>query len=234
MIQTKDLHIGYKSAILEVSDLHLKKGCTYVLLGKNGSGKSTFLKTLSGQIKPIQGTCIIDEQRISEISHKELPKLISFVSSKLGETDYLTAKEYISLGRAPYTNGLGRVLALDEVKIVSAIEKLGLELLKDRFINELSDGEKQLVAIAKALAQETDVILLDEPTAFLDYTNKVKIMNRLTEVAEEYGKCIIMSSHDLDVSINSNCPFLVVDQSENRLIELPKESTRQDLIDKAY
>lgn len=234
MIRTKGLHIGYTSSILKVSEMVLEEGRTYILLGKNGSGKSTILKTLSAQISPVEGTCFIDGANIESIPHKELPKLISFVSSKLGETDYLTASEYVALGRSPYTNGLGRLLPADQFKVESAIDKLGVKHLSNRFINELSDGEKQLVAIAKALAQETKIILLDEPTAFLDYTNKVKIMNRLKEVSVDFQKCIIMSSHDLDVSLSAECPFLVIDQHTQTLIQLPKESTKEELIRLAY
>lgn len=234
MICTKGLNIGYSNVILKVADMTLDGGVTYILLGKNGSGKSTLLKTLSAQIKSIAGSIEIDENPIESIAYKELPKLISFVASKLGETDYLTVREYVALGRAPYTNGLGRLHEADLFKIDSAIEKLGVQHLSNRFINELSDGEKQLVAIAKALAQETKVILLDEPTAFLDYTNKVKIMERLTQVAKEYNKCIIMSSHDLDVSINSNCPFLVIDQHKSTLIQLDRSTTKDQLISLAY
>ena len=234
MICTKGLNVGYNKVVLKVADMTLNAGVTYILLGKNGSGKSTLLKTLSAQIKPISGTIEIDENPIDSIAYRELPKLISFVSSKLGETDYLTAREYVALGRAPYTNGLGRLHEADLFKIDSAIEKLGVQHLSNRFINELSDGEKQLVAIAKSLAQETKVILLDEPTAFLDYTNKVKIMERLTEVAKEYNKCIIMSSHDLDVSLNSDCPFLVIEQHTGTLIQLEESTAKDELISKAY
>lgn len=234
MISTKDLQIGYSSSILEVEDLSLEAGKTYVLLGSNGSGKSTFLKTISAQIKPIKGACFIDEHSIGELSMSDLPKTVSFVSSKLDETDYLTTQDYIALGRSPYTNNFGRINAQDQAKIDLAIEKLEIQHLRNRFINELSDGEKQLVAIAKSIAQETKVILLDEPTAFLDYKNKLLIMKQLISIAKEYRKCIVMSSHDLDVSINSNCRFLLVDQLSSKIIQLPATTSKEKLISLAY
>ena len=234
MIKLKNLNIGYNSDLLTIEEINLEQGQVYILLGKNGSGKSTFLKTLSAQIPVRSGECQLDGKEISQITHRDLPKLVSFVSSRLEDTDFLTAFDYIGLGRSPYTNGFGRLHPLDLVKIYNAIDLLGIDHLKDRFIGQLSDGERQLVAIAKSIAQETDILLLDEPTAFLDYTNKMMIIERLKTIAQELNKCIILSSHDLDLSIDSDCPFLVVNQHTNTIDLLSAETQKDQLIQKAY
>lgn len=234
MIKLKNLHIGYNSDLLSINDMTLERGKVYILLGKNGSGKSTFLKTLSAQIPARSGYCLIDETAISDISVKELPKMISFVSSRLEDTDFMTAFDYICLGRSPYTNGFGSLHALDLVKINEAISLLNINHLSDRFINQLSDGERQLVAIAKSIAQETDILLLDEPTAFLDYTNKMMIIDRLMEIAKELNKCVILSSHDLDLSIGTNCPFLIVNKHSVTIDLLDVSTTKEKLIELAY
>lgn len=234
MIETKGLHIGYNETLLQLEDIQLLSGNVYILIGKNGSGKSTFLKTLSKQIDPKNGTCHINKKSLYEIDHEDLPKQIAFVSSKLEETDYLRVLDYVGLARSPYTNYFGKLNESDLAIVEKSIQLVGVESLADRFITELSDGEKQLVAIAKSIAQETPVILLDEPTAFLDYTNKMRIMNCLTQVAREQKKCIIISSHDLDISLDSQCPFLVVDKSDGTLKLLGNISDKAKLINVAY
>jgi iron complex transport system ATP-binding protein len=234
MITTNELHIGYKHSILQVDDINLEGGNVYILLGKNGSGKSTFLKTLSGQIKPISGNSSLEGKSIADISLIDLPKQIAFVSSKLEETDYLKVYDYVALARSPYTNSFGKLQSKDIEMIESALKMMNIESLHNRFINELSDGEKQLVAITKAFAQETSVILLDEPTAFLDYTNKVKVMQSLVRIAKDFNKCILISSHDLDVTLDADCPFLIVNSNKNRLFLKGKSTNKNELIELAY
>lgn len=234
MIDTKELHIGYNDTLLQVEDMQLASGNVYILIGKNGSGKSTFLKTLSKQLDPKKGSCLIDNKTLSDIDHEDLPKQIAFVSSKLDETEYLRVKDYVGLARSPYTNYFGKLNENDLGIVNKSIQLVGVESLADRFITELSDGEKQLVAIAKSIAQETPVILLDEPTAFLDYTNKMRIMNCLIQVAQEQKKCIIISSHDLDISLDSECPFLVIDKNDGALKLLGRISDKATLINVAY
>lgn len=234
MIELKNLHIGYDSDLLIADDIDLQRGRVYILLGKNGSGKSTLLKTICGQVPSREGSILINKIPVASIDTKELPKTISFVSSKLEETDFMTAMEYVALARTPYTNLLGRLTEQDILKIEGAFDLLRASAFKERYISELSDGERQLIAIAKAVAQETDIILLDEPTAFLDYTNKRLIMERLELIAKEHDRCIILSSHDLDICIDRNNEFLVVDQENWQLIKLPSSTSKEELISLAY
>ncbi|NRA13631.1 MAG: ABC transporter ATP-binding protein, partial [Crocinitomicaceae bacterium] len=175
MIKTQGLHIGYSESILSVDDLNLSNG-VHILIGRNGSGKSTFLKTLTGQITSIKGNIKLIDKEVSSISIEEIPKIISFVSSHFPVVDFLRVSEFVGLGRNPHTNFFGKRRSEDIEAIEKALETLGITYLKDRFTSQLSDGEKQLVSIAKALTQETAIITLDEPTAFLDYSNKKLVL----------------------------------------------------------
>jgi iron complex transport system ATP-binding protein len=139
------------------------------------------------------------------------------VSTTFPQVDYLRVTEFIGMGRTPHTNALGRFAENDHAIVKEALKKLNISELQNKFTSELSDGERQLCAIAKAIAQETNIIILDEPTAFLDYSNKIKVLNILKQIALEMNKCIILSSHDIDLSINANCPFLVLNKTTTKM-----------------
>jgi len=233
MIKTKGLHIGYSESILQVEDLNLSNG-VHILVGRNGSGKSTFLKTLTGQLTPINGTIELDGKELSSISIAEIPKTISFVSSQFPVVDYLRVSEFISLGRSPHTNFFGKKTTKDSDAMQRSLEILKIEYLKDRFTSELSDGEKQLVSIAKALTQETPIIALDEPTAFLDYSNKKLVLKNLIKVSKEFKKCVLLSSHDIDLSIEAECPFLVVEDNSKTIRFIDTGISKSELIGLAF
>lgn len=233
MISIKNAHIGYVESLLHCKDIQLECGKVYVLVGKNGIGKSTLLKTISKQIVPLSGNILIDGKGINSISTHELPKMLSFVPVHFPHMDYVRSKEFISAGRAPYTNALGRITEADSNEIKHAIDTLGIESLADRFTSELSDGEKQLVAISKAIAQKTPVILLDEPTAFLDYSNKKKVLSVLKETAISLNKCIILSAHDIDLCLEFSTDFLVV-SADTREMSLFKAPNRREILSVAF
>jgi iron complex transport system ATP-binding protein len=233
MIELKKVHIGYTESILHCQDIKLECGNVYVLVGKNGIGKSTLLKTISKQIAPISGEILVGSKGIRNISTSELPKLLSFVPVHFPQMDYVRSKEFISAGRAPYTNALGKITEEDSLEINHAIEALGIETLSERFTSELSDGEKQLVAISKAIAQKTPVILLDEPTAFLDYSNKKKVLSILTKTSKSLNKCIVLSAHDIDLCLEFSSNFLVIDAYSKEMQQLVTPS-REDIISIAF
>lgn len=233
MIQTQNLHIGYQKSLLQVEDIHLE-AAVYILVGRNGSGKSTFLKTISGQLKPISGNIQLGEDDLSKISLAALPKKIAFVQSHFPVVDFLKVSEYIALGRSPHTSYFGKLNNEDENAVNESIELLGLANFKDRFTDQLSDGERQLVSIARAFAQGTDIIALDEPTAFLDYKNKSLILEKLIKLAKQHDKCVILSSHDIDQSLAANCPFLVVNQRDRVLELCPSGIDKNILLKKAF
>lgn len=233
MIELKNLQIGYSESILNAEELTLEAGKLYVLVGNNGSGKSTFLKTLSKQIRAKSGTIRLNGQEISTISPSALPELLAFVPVQFPHMDYVRTREYIAAGRAPYTNVLGKLAPKDNEEIARAIELLEIKPLENRFTSELSDGEKQLVSIAKAIAQETPIILLDEPTAFLDYSNKKRVLHFLRETALKLNNCIVLSAHDLDLCLEFTPDFLVVD-ARTRTLTFESAPTKAALIAKAF
>lgn len=210
MIEINNLHIGYTDDLLKIGQLNLEKGQVYALVGKNGSGKSTFLKTLSAQIAVRKGEVIVDQKLLSAYSIKEIPTKICFVPSVFPEIEFMKVTEFIAFGRSPYTGILGKLSESDKVIVNNAIDRLQIAHLKNRFTSELSDGEKQLVSLARAVAQETPYIILDEPTSFLDYSNKAHVINILMEIAKELKKTIVFSSHDIDLCIAKDCRFLVI------------------------
>ncbi|MEY3237932.1 MAG: hypothetical protein RI883_2033 [Bacteroidota bacterium] len=219
MIAFRNCEIGYHSVLVRIPDLNLSAGNIYALIGSNGSGKSTLLNTIINKKSLLGGQLFIDSKNHTTFSAKDLAQKISYVESKFDGVEYLTVEEYISLGRTPYTDAFGRLGEEDNRAISKAIEILNLESFKDKFTVNLSDGERQLVAIARALAQTTPIIILDEPTAFLDYGNRIKLVQTLYKIALEENKCIVFSSHDIDLCIDSKIKMLIVNQ-QNKTLEL--------------
>ena len=233
MITSSGLHIGYGHSLLTVEDLNLDAG-VYILIGKNGSGKSTFLKTLTGSIQPVSGSILLNGTPVHSINPSDRPKHIAFVKTQFPVVDFLRVSEYLALGRSPYTSFFGKLTAKDKELVHSAMANLNIEHLGNRFTNELSDGERQMVAIARTFAQETTVIALDEPTAFLDYKNKAEIINKLIELSKNHNKCVVLSSHDIDQSISSGADFLVVEQENQTIKHYPSGVEKNILLDKAF
>jgi iron complex transport system ATP-binding protein len=159
-----------------------------------------------------------------------LPQLVAFVESRFNGIPFLTLKDYISLGRSPHTNAFGRLKESDTQKTLEVMTLLNITDYQDKFTDELSDGIRQLGAIARALVQEAPVLLLDEPTAFLDFENKDLLMKTLKEIAVSQNKCIICSSHDLDLSIELALPTLAVSSKENKLVLVDFPQNKQEII----
>lgn len=218
MIEIKNSTFGYSTPLLK-ADLTLAKGSVYALVGKNGSGKTTFLHSIAGNIRLLTGEIKINQRNISELSLKEKSVMIAFIETRFPSIHFMTAYEFVSLGRFPYTGLLGRLSKVDFEIIDKTFALLGIEKLKDKFTSEISDGEKQMLQVAKALVQETDCILLDEPMAFLDYSNKRILIEKLTQISREFNKCVLLSSHDIEICLDFELPFLVVSE-ENKSIQL--------------
>lgn len=234
MIIFKNISIGYNNSLITVSELNLRDGELYFLLGRNGSGKSTLFKTITHQIPALQGEILLNRTNIEAIPPKELSRKISFVQPSIQASDYLSVFNYIALGRSPFTNSFGHLKPTDFRAIEDAITKVGIPHLSERFMNELSDGERQLASIAKALTQETPIILLDEPTAFLDYSNKLLIINLLQDIAKQLQKCIVVSSHDVDISLEAKANYLIMNQHTNHLELYDNTLSKEELIKLAY
>lgn len=206
MIRVENLTIGYaarggKRTVASGLCASLHGGEMTCLIGANGVGKSTLLRTLSGFQAPLSGSVYINGQEIGDYSVSRLSRIISVVLTGRPETDNLTVAELVAIGRNPYTGFWGTLTSEDRAVVENSLEQTGISHLAERMVYSLSDGERQKMMIAKALAQQTDVIFLDEPTAFLDYPSKVEMMQLLHKLAADTGKIIFMSTHDLELTL---------------------------------
>ena len=218
-IETKMLHIGYQqkksvSTIQKNISIQLHKGDFVGILGKNGIGKSTLLRTLSGVQDAISGEVFIEGENIQSYSLKELSSLISLVLTERLPESQLSVYELVALGRQPYTNWIGKLEKKDTEKINWALEQTETMSLANRHFNELSDGQLQRVLIARALAQDTQIILLDEPTAHLDIHHTIKIFKLLKKLSKETNKTIIITTHEVNLAINSADQFILLTDKE--------------------
>lgn len=218
-ITTNSLTVGYRGhRVVEDISLSLPCGRLVCLLGPNGAGKSTLLRTLCGFQPPIAGTVTISGSDITTMSAAEVARLVSVVLTDRPLTPSLTAREMVGMGRAPYTGFWGRLSDDDRRLVSEAMQTVGIAPLATRRMGRLSDGERQKVMIAKALAQHTPVIVLDEPTAFLDYPSKVAIMKTLARLAHDEGKTILMSTHDLELAAQLGDELMEIENKHIRKI----------------
>ena len=197
--------IGYrngKRTISVVDEINASlHGCELVaLIGKNGAGKSTLLRTLSAFQKPLSGTIECDGKNMTEMQVSDVAKELAVVLTA-NESAPLTVRELVTLGRTPYTNFLGRTTEKDDRIVEYAMDTMAVRQFENRLVTTLSDGERQKCMIAKALAQQTPVIMLDEPTAYLDYPSKVRLMRTLRQLAANECKGIIVSTHDVEIAL---------------------------------
>jgi len=205
-IRIENLAIGYthrhgpKVVARELS-ASIRGGELTCLLGQNGVGKSTLLRTLSAFLPPLGGKIFLLERPLPDYSVKELSRTIGVVLTERTDLVNMTVRELVGMGRNPYMGFWGRLTKRDHAVVDEAIALVGVEPLEGRMIQTLSDGERQKVMIAKALAQQTPVIFLDEPTAFLDFPSKVEIMHLLRRLTRETGKTIFLSTHDLELAL---------------------------------
>jgi iron complex transport system ATP-binding protein len=215
VIETSGLVIGYAQKGRERTVVHgslqlqLYAGELTSLLGLNGAGKSTLLRTLCGFQPALGGQIRIKGRPLSDCSQEELSRIIGVILTEKTNAGGITAAELVALGRHPYTGFFGRLKAEDRRIVADSLEAVGMTHKSAAYISELSDGERQKVMIAKALAQQCPVIILDEPTAFLDVMSRIETMSLLHHLAAEQGKAILLSTHDLDLAIQmSDCLWL--------------------------
>lgn len=209
-VELKNVTLGYGERVLFAdADLGFGWGEFTALIGRNGTGKSTLLRTISALAEPLKGDIIIDGKPLRELSAREVASRISFVSTDEVRITNLKVADVVALGRAPYTNWIGSLTAEDREKVAGSLALVGMTAFAHKAIDTLSDGERQRVMIARALAQDTPIILLDEPTAFLDLPNRYEICLLLRELAHKQKKTIIFSTHDLNVAFEL-CDTLAV------------------------
>ena len=223
ILTTSNLSVGYSSkkvtnTIASNINLTLKKGELIALIGANGIGKSTLLRTLIGIQPPLSGNVILNGKNISDYNSISFAQNLSIVLTEKLPPSNLTVFEIIALGRQPYTNWLGKLSENDISKINEAMELTQINSLADKKHYEISDGQLQTVLVARALAQDTPLIILDEPTTHLDLLHKVSLFKLLKKLAKETNKCILFSTHDIDMAI----------QISDNMIIMTEENVVQD------
>ncbi|MBQ9500334.1 MAG: ABC transporter ATP-binding protein [Bacteroidaceae bacterium] len=234
-IRIENLTIGYpgKSDVKVVAqgiNASIFSGELTCLLGANGVGKSTLLRTLSAFQPKLAGNIQILGRELSTYTDKQLSRLISVVLTEKPDIRNMTVDELVGLGRSPYTGFWGTLQKEDKEIVDRSIELVGITALKGRMIQTLSDGERQKVMIAKALAQETPVIYLDEPTAFLDYPSKVEMMQLLHQLSRQTDKTIFLSTHDLELALQIADKVWLMDKQKGVSIGTPEDLSLQGIL----
>ena len=221
VIRLNNLSIGYNEkptpkVVAKEINATLKRGELTALIGANGIGKSTLLRTLTNSQPSLSGNIHLQDRELSTYSGGELSRLVSIVLTERIELKNTSVFEIIAMGRAPYTGFWGTLADDDRRKVEDALSLIKINHLRDRFVDSLSDGERQKVMIARALAQETPIIILDEPTAFLDYPSKIDIIQILHRLARNLNKTVLLSTHDLDLALQTVDTVWLMD-SKNKL-----------------
>lgn len=206
IVSAQNLSIGYRNKgentpIHTNLDFTLRRGELTSLLGPNGAGKSTLMRSISHLQPTLSGTITLSGKELSNYNEKELSRTIGIILTDKTQTGGLTVNELVALGRQPYTGFFGRLSKQDKVKIDSSIQAVGLSSKKEAYMAELSDGERQKAMIAKTLVQECPLILLDEPTAFLDAASRIEITQLLHEIAQKENRAILLSTHDIEQAL---------------------------------
>ena len=238
VLTLENLSIGYtskKGNAIIASDIQvtLPQGQLVGLIGINGAGKSTLLRTLSGLQNPLSGNCILEQTPIHSIAPEYLAKQLSIVLTGQAISKNLNVLELVSLGRQPYTNWLGTLTETDIHIITEILEATDTAHLKEKKCYELSDGQLQRVLIARALAQDTSVMILDEPMTHLDLHHKAAILKLLTSIAHQQQKLVLFSTHDIELAI-AHCDQLIVLQEGKAIINTPKQLIQDGVFDSLF
>jgi len=237
-LKISDLTIGYKTSKSQIIvakniDFELEKGKLTALVGANGIGKSTLLKTVLGFEKPFKGSVFLNEKNTLEISSRELAQYVSVVLTEKLPPSNLSVYELIALGRQPYTNWMGKLSDSDKEKTDKAIEVTQIQDLIHKKHFELSDGQFQKIMIARALAQDTEVMVLDEPTTHLDLLHKISVFKLLKKLSQQTQKCVLFSTHDIDLAIEF-CDEIIVMTPEKTQKDTPDNLIQNGTFDKLF
>lgn len=231
-----ELAVGYRvqkhdKVLAHSITAQLPEGQLTCLLAKNGAGKSTLLRTLAGFMQPLQGEIRLADRCLSDYSPAEIARNIGVVLTDKIQDGNLTAFELVAMGRLPYTNYFGSLSEKDRSIIDDAMQQVGMQSFADRKLSSLSDGELQKLVIAKTLAQETAVILLDEPLAFLDFPSKIGMLQLLHGLSREVGKTILLSIHDLEIALQAADNLWIINPEGKMEYGTPKDLSEKGSLD---
>lgn len=235
VIITDDLSVGYdKEVIISGINVSLQRGEVTALLGANGIGKSTLLKTIFGEIKPIKGHISLLGKDINYYSARQLARSVALVTTDRVNAGGLRAEELVALGRQPYTGLLGRLSEEDRSIVTESMTSVGISHKRFSFVANLSDGERQKVMIARALAQRTPIIILDEPFSFLDAAGRIEILSLLSDIATNHDIAVLLSSHDISQAIRIARRLWIINNKHELNVSTPEEAVNTNLIDHIF
>lgn len=237
-MKISQLSIGYRTKkkthyIVKGLDMEFSERSFNAIVGINGIGKSTLLKTLSGELPPLEGKVYIDNEELHQYTPKDLAKKISIVFTHREENKFLSVLEMVQMGRYPYMNWLGQLSQTDIQKMEEAIQIFELNDLKDRKCSDLSDGQYQKVLLARAFTQDTPYLLLDEPSTHLDLPHKIQLFKTLRELATNYGKTVIICTHEIEYAMEF-CDRALVLLKDSYAYNSPKELVNNRVLDKIF
>ena len=225
MIELKNFTAFYgPRKLLSGVDAVFGMGRLTALLGRNGTGKSTLLRAIAGLNSNYTGSIMVDSQPLDRVGAARMSRTLAFVNTERVRVSNLRCSDVVAMGRAPYTNWIGRLQPQDSDIVMQALAAVGMEAYAGRTLDTMSDGECQRIMIARALAQDTPVILLDEPTSFLDLPNRYELCSLLADLAHRHGKCILFSTHELDIALALADDIALIDTP--RLHCLPVDEMR--------
>ena len=203
MIRFDNIRLGYGNrTLIENLSATVERGALTALVGRNGTGKSTLLRAIAQLGEVLSGEILLDGRPLQTLAPSEMASMVAFVTTDKVRIANLRCRDVVALGRAPYTNWIGRMQEQDKAIVEQALESVGMSDYADKTMDRMSDGECQRIMIARALAQQTPIILLDEPTAFLDMPNRYELCTLLRRLAHEEQKCILFSTHELDIALS--------------------------------
>lgn len=233
-LEIKNVSVGFSNILFKNINAEMEAGSLVCLMGINGVGKSSLLKTIARLLEKKEGEIKFNGINYEQISAEEFAKIVGIVLTEKLQVDYLTVEELISFGRSPYTDRSGRLKAEDQTEVEKAMNQTGIIKLKNAFFTELSDGQKQKVLIARALAQGPKLLILDEPTTYLDIPSKIELINLLKRLTKENNLAVLMSTHDLDLIQESADKIWLMEKDGKFSVGSPEELKSSGLIAKNF
>jgi len=234
ILETKDLTVGYGKPLIEKILIRLRPGRILTIIGPNGAGKSTILKTLTRYLKPMAGAVYVGGGALEGYTSRSFAREVSVVLTQRLRTELMTCEDVVATGRYPYTGSLGILSQEDRAQVEEAMETVHVTELRDRDFTKISDGQRQRVLLARAICQQPRIIVLDEPTSFLDIRYEVELLGILRRMAKERGIAVVMSLHELDLAERASDEVLCVDGSAIRHYGPAREVFREELIRPLY
>ncbi|MCG3612237.1 ABC transporter ATP-binding protein [Clostridioides difficile] len=235
MLKTNNLSVGYNNkVVISNINVEVKNGEILCLLGSNGAGKTTLLRSLSKLISPVKGEIYLNGVNINCISRKALSKKMALVLTNRLLGDLMTVQDIVNIGRYPYTGFFGSLSKKDLIMVDEALESVDALHLKKRYFDELSDGEKQKVLVARALVQEPEIIILDEPTTHLDIKHRLELINILKKLSKEKSISVILSLHEIDIALKSCDKVALIKNNKVIAYGQPEDVVDEDIINSLY